>query len=66
MRLSNMHRWKRRVEQIFEEVESIPADDTSSQFERDRNYWLGDKEINIGKVVGWIFSNEEQGLRMKD
>ena len=26
---------------------------------------LKDRELNIGKVVGWIFSNEEHGLRIK-
>ncbi len=66
LRLSNVIRWQQRMNQIFEEIEAVPADDTSSQFVRDRNYWLEDSEIDIGKVVGWIFSHEEQGLRMKD
>jgi len=66
LRIHNIERWKRRIKLIFEEVESIAEDDTSSRFERDRNFWLEDKELNIGKVVGWIFSNEEHGLRMKD
>lgn len=66
LRVANLKTWKTRFEQIFNEIESIPEDDTSSRFERDRNYWLEDNQINIGKVVGWIFSNEEHGLRMKD
>ena len=66
LRESNMKRWIERMQGIQREIESIPEDDTSSQYERDRNYWLEDKNINIGKVVGWIFANEEQGLRMKD
>jgi hypothetical protein len=66
LRVSNLALWKTRFEQIFKEVESIPDGDTSSQFERDRTFWLEDNEINVGKVVGWIFSNEEHGLRMKD
>ncbi len=66
LRVSNMQIWKRRIDQIFAEIEAVPADDTSSQFQRDHSYWLKDTTLNIGKVVGWIFSNEEQGLRMKD
>jgi hypothetical protein len=67
VRESNMKTWQKRVAGIFEEMKIIPDDDTSSQFDRNRNYWAeNDYEINIGKVVGWIFSNEEQGLRMKD
>ncbi|TDI84634.1 MAG: hypothetical protein E2O79_03130 [Caldithrix sp.] len=66
LRLSNVILWQKRMNQIFDEIESVPADDTSSQFIRDRTYWLEDDEIDIGKVVGWIFSHEEQGLRMKD
>ncbi len=66
LRPRNMEAWKQRIEKIFEEIESIPPHDTSSRFDRDRNYWLEDNELNIGKVVGWLFSIEEQGLRMKD
>ncbi|MFQ5754349.1 MAG: short-chain dehydrogenase, partial [bacterium] len=65
LRVSNLIKWQHRMEQIFKEIESIPEEDTSSRFECDRNYWLKDKAINVGKVVGWIFANEEQGLRMK-
>lgn len=66
LRPSNIKIWQLRAEQIFREIEAIPEDDTSSRYDRDRRYWLEDDLINIGKVVGWIFSNEEQGLRMKD
>ena len=66
LRAENMEKWKHRIELIFEEFESIPDSDSSSRFERDRVFWLEDNELNIGKVVGWIFSNEERGLRMKD
>lgn len=65
LRESNMERWKKRIEAIYDEVAAIPEDDTSSQFDRNRTFWLEDDELNIGKVVGWIFTKEEQGLRMK-
>jgi hypothetical protein len=67
LRASNVVAWQERMALIFEEIQSIPVDDTSSLYDRNRSYWLqNDSEINIGKVVGWIFSNEEHGLRMKD
>lgn len=66
LRASNMEIWKRRIDAIFDEMEAIPKAETSSQYERDRNYWLEDGEINPGKVAGWIFANEEHGLRMKN
>ncbi|MFQ5602912.1 MAG: polysaccharide biosynthesis protein [bacterium] len=66
LRVSNLKKWQIRITQILTEVESIPENETSSRFEQDRSYWLEDDMINIGKVVGWIFAHEEQGLRMKD
>jgi hypothetical protein len=66
LRVSNMKTWKRRMAEITEEIRGIPEEDTSSKYVRNRQFWLEDKEINIGKVVGWIFSLEEKGLRMKD
>jgi hypothetical protein len=65
LRVSNIKQWKLRIDGIFEEIQSIPEDDTSSQYDRNRRYWLEDENINIGKVVGWIFTNEERGSRMK-
>jgi hypothetical protein len=66
LRVENVKVWQRRMGDILEEIRSIPETDTSSKYDRNREYWLEDKEINIGKVVGWIFSMEEKGLRMKD
>ncbi len=66
LRPQNIRTWKERMNRIFAEIETVPPDDTSSHYDRDRNYWLEDEEINVGKIVGWIFTNEEKGLRMKD
>ncbi len=66
LRPQNIHTWKERMARIFAEIETVPPDDTSSHYDRDRAYWLEDGEINVGKIVGWIFTNEEKGLRMKD
>lgn len=66
LRVKNIIEWQKRAQRIYQEVRAIPEDDTSSQFEHDRRYWLEDDTIDVGKIVGWIFSNEEKGLRMKD
>ncbi|MCC6636318.1 MAG: hypothetical protein IT278_01170, partial [Ignavibacteriaceae bacterium] len=46
--------------------ELIPEDDTSSLHVRTEQYWNYFKIIDVGKVVSWIFINEEKGNRMKD
>jgi hypothetical protein len=48
-----------------EEVASIPEEDTSSRYLRNRRFWHEDRIIQPGKVVGWILSVEEHGARMK-
>lgn len=65
LRVSNMERWKRRLEAIRAEVDAIPARDTSSRFLRDRQFWSENGLVQPGKVVGWIFATEEHGARMK-
>ena len=65
LRLSNAEVWKGRCERIFAQMDSIPDDDTSSQYIRNENYWLKDKSINIGKIVGWILAVEEHSARLK-
>ena len=60
-----MRVWKDRIGLIFKEIESIPREETSSRFEHDKRYWSQDEDLNIGKIVGWIFTKEEKGLRMK-
>ena len=49
----------------MDEVENIPANDTSSMHVRNRKYWNNFESIDIGKVVGWLFIKEERGERMK-
>jgi hypothetical protein len=61
----NMKRWQERFRAIQKEIDVLPEDDTSSRYHRDRQYWLEDEEIHIGKVVSWIFIIEEEGLRIK-
>jgi hypothetical protein len=60
-----MDLWKARIAEIRHEVESIPPEDTSSRHFRTQMYWEEFKTIDPGKIVGWIFTVEEKGKRMK-
>lgn len=65
LRVPNMDLWKRRFDTILSSVEQIPQGDSSSRFQRTRQYWNDFGQIEPGKLVGWIFSEEEKGKRMK-
>jgi hypothetical protein len=65
LRTKNMEHWKKRFEIIKDQVEKIPEGETSSRQLRNNAYWESFKEIDPGKLVGWIFSDEEKGQRMK-
>ncbi|MGK9368525.1 short-chain dehydrogenase [Melioribacter sp. Ez-97] len=65
LREKNMETWIDRINTIIAEANSIPEDDTSSMHVRNKKYWNDFGKIDIGKVVGWIFSKEEKGERMK-
>ena len=66
LRQENMEVWLNRFKGIMEEVQAVPTGDTSSQFDRNYEYWRPGNRIQIGKVVGWIFLFEEEGIRMKE
>ena len=65
LRTSNWELWIHRLTALIEEAEAIPEEDTSSQHVRTRQYWNYFGEIEVGKVVSWLFIHEEQGRRMK-
>ncbi len=66
LRPDNFKVWQERIRKIKEEIESIPPDDTSSKYDRDREYWYETNELQPGKIIGWLFLQEEQGSRMKE
>jgi len=66
LRVKNFSIWVKRFKEIQQEINSIPYDDTSSKYDRDREYWTESDEIEPGKIVGWLFLGEEQGRRMKE
>jgi hypothetical protein len=65
LRETNMEKWQKRFKLIIEQTTQIPRDDTSSRFFRSSQYWDDFKSIQPGKLVGWIFGDEEKGARMK-
>ncbi len=65
LRPSNMDQWKLRLNEIKKEVELHVANDTSSRNFRTMEYWGNFNDIDAGKIVGWIFTEEEKGKRMK-
>ncbi len=65
LRPSNMDHWKLRLNEIKKEVELHVANDTSSRNFRTMEYWGNFNDIDAGKIVGWIFTEEEKGKRMK-
>jgi hypothetical protein len=66
LRPANCETWIQRLRRVHQEVERIPEDETSSRFVRNRRFWSDSAEIQPGKLVGWIMTEEEHGARGKD
>ncbi|MBI4548117.1 MAG: short-chain dehydrogenase [Ignavibacteriae bacterium] len=65
LRIANMKHWQERFKKIIAMVEHIPPSETGSRYMHTREYWDHFNDINPGKLAGWIFSYEEEGMRMK-
>ncbi|MBI1804738.1 MAG: short-chain dehydrogenase [Ignavibacteriae bacterium] len=65
LRVVNMKRWKNRFQQIQTMVNEIPKNESSSRHLYTSEYWSNFKDIDPGKLAGWIFNYEERGMRMK-
>lgn len=65
LREENWKLWKKRFENIIKQTKKLDDTSFSSRYVFNFDYWDNFEDINIGKVVGWIFINEEKGLRMK-
>ncbi|HLX12725.1 MAG TPA: short-chain dehydrogenase [Bacteroidota bacterium] len=65
LRATNMKRWKDRLALIVELSGKIDADETGSRYMYRKEYWSNFEDVDPGKIVGWIFSYEEKGMRMK-
>jgi len=65
LRVVNMREWQKRLRKIAQMVKKIPAGDSSSRHLNTQQYWNNFREIDPGKLAGWIFTYEERGMRMK-
>ncbi|HTX18994.1 MAG TPA: polysaccharide biosynthesis protein [Bacteroidota bacterium] len=65
LRVGNMEKWKDRFRMAMETAEQLSAAETSSRYLRNNEYWKNFTDIDPGKIVGWIFTEEEKGKRMK-
>lgn len=66
LREANCAKWIQRFARIHQETEQIPSDESSSRYLRNRRFWDDREEIQPGKVVGWILTEEEHGDRIKE
>ena len=65
LRVSNLEKWKSRFKELMATIEKQSKNETSSRFFRNREYLSNFNDIDPGKIVGWIFTVEEKGKRMK-
>jgi hypothetical protein len=65
LRVKNMKKWQERFKLIARNLKAFPAGETSSRNFRTLEYWENFNDIDAGKVAGWIFTEEEKGMRMK-
>jgi hypothetical protein len=65
LRESNFLKWQERIKKIMEQIETQPKDDTSSQFNYNSDFWNNFDTIEEGKLIAWIFENEDKGWRFK-
>jgi len=65
LRPSSFKQWQNRIKNIIAQSENVPANDTSSRFAFNNEYWNNYETIDEGKLAGWIFENEDKGWRWK-
>lgn len=65
LRESNIKWWQEKFNQIIEQANLIPDDDTSSRFTNTKEYWDDFDSINEGKIAAWLFEYEDKGWRFK-
>ncbi|MEB2328853.1 MAG: short-chain dehydrogenase [Ignavibacteriaceae bacterium] len=65
LRQQNWKRWKDRFVAIINQCENEDDYMNSSRVLFNSDYWDNFKSINIGRIVGWLFIHEENGLRIK-
>jgi hypothetical protein len=67
---ANMSRWQERLKTIREMVRAELSGETSSRHDREfaasREWAWDENSFDIGEIVAWIFTYEDQGKRGKD
>lgn len=65
LRPKNFDKWKLTIKAIIDQAKSFPIEDTSSRYTYTIDYWDNFETFNEGKIVSWIFENEDKGWRFK-
>jgi hypothetical protein len=65
LRVANMEKWQARLNLLKSQALEFTTEDTSSHTIRDAAFWNFDQPLDEGELVGWIFIEEEKGIRMK-
>ncbi|MGB9702352.1 MAG: short-chain dehydrogenase [Candidatus Kapaibacteriota bacterium] len=65
LRPTNFDKWKLTIKAIIDQSKSFPIEDTSSRYTYTVDYWDNFETFNEGKIVSWIFENEDKGWRFK-
>ncbi|MFA6571636.1 MAG: short-chain dehydrogenase [Bacteroidota bacterium] len=65
LKTENFKKWQKRIKKIIEQSKSIPDGETSSRYTYNKEYWNNFKEIDAGKIAGWLFEFEDSGWRFK-
>lgn len=65
LRPENFDQWKERFNNIMNQVKGNQNNDTSSRYNYNEEYWKKFESIDEGKIVGWVFENEDHGWRFK-
>lgn len=65
LRPANFQRWRDRARAVIEELDRLPAGDSSSRRFEDREYWRPDDDLPVGRMAAWILGVEDGGARVK-
>jgi len=65
LRKENFQFWKNIFKKIKKQTEQNITEETGSFYQYDSAFWDNFETIDEGKIVAWIFENEDKGYRIK-
>jgi len=65
LRPKSFAEWQKRIQEIVNQANNIPENETSSRYTYTREYWDNFETFDEGKIAGWIFEYEDRGWRWK-